>query len=673
LSEDNIHRSNRILTLLYCICIESSRKSKKSSKEKRDKNGSSDDDHNKHLRGPRRTLSNSSVDKSVESESERKEKGRRSSLRKSSIRSRDTGGSKEDTKPSVPRRGSLRESDDSVVEKSPSYRKHRRNTRHKEESGDDGTAEDGDDKQPTKSGRRTTRRVSPENSDDNELNVGSFHSLRKDSDKPRRSRSKDSSKRRTPSNGRRHKTPTSTRSNRRRLKDSKGLNNSDHYTEVSDDGEHREVNLKDEEVSTSEKARKRRERRRDRERQTESNGSKGGIRRVQSERWNNAVENMEAEGVENPNAIRRRAHESLNRASDGLSRSAHTKIRRNNSRDLSKMSGSLGNRSYHGPESSDRRTSSDGKRTPRRKARRQRIEEWGSAGDDSTGDSFNDGHSFGDGRSQATLESIEDFEDYGDDVYGREMMTPGMIDFEEEMLDLMQRANPEVTDHLDRRVHRKREMVAFDHNMPMMTRQALLTRQQSSQLQRRFFDGGNIDKKRLLLRNDSMGNSSHRPVRSALGRRAPPRAKSSGLGAMGRESDDRRGGFRSRSGQVASFNQYYQTKPNKVRNLSRRASGDLVQPPVRGQARSSDPRRRPVQRAKSSTAIPRKPVRRYSSDFASGDDDDKKDMSIKRNRAKLHSLMYTMKMGVDMDDLFKKVREGDTPRPPIDTLRMPSP
>merc|ERR1712157_330505 len=108
---------------------------------------------------------------------------------------------------------------------------------------------------------------------------------------------------------------------------------------------------------------------------------------------------------------------------------------------------------------------------------------------------------------------------------------------------------------------------------------------------------------------------------------------SSGLGAMSRggymdrqtEGDDRRRVFRTRSSQTASFNQYYQNKPNKVRNLSRRASGDLVQPhAIRGQSRSSDHRRRPVQRASSTTALrranstdhvaPQKPERKMSGD-----------------------------------------------------------
>merc|ERR1711935_51989 len=43
---------------------------------------------------------------------------------------------------------------------------------------------------------------------------------------------------------------------------------------------------------------------------------------------------------------------------------------------------------------------------------------------------------------------------------------------------------------------------------------------------------------------------------------------------------------------------------------------------------------------------------------------DENDMSNKRNRSKLHFLMYMTKMSVDMDILFQKAREGETPRSP---------
>lgn len=691
-----------------------SKKAKKKSLSKGDKS-----DHGKHLVRPRRNASDASSDKFDDDEQDEKIRVSGRSLK--STRSRNS--TKEDKKPSVPRRVSER--DDNSVGKPSSGRSLGKKLRQKEKSSEESQTKN-PDKLPTKPARRT-RRVSPDSKSDDEeddLNVGSFHSLRKDSDKPRRRSRSSSGKKRTSKSSRQSKSRSRSRSkskhsgsgriHRRKLKD-KSLNNSDEAataasidTEVSDDLDDdgtQEINLKDEEGSTTGSTRSRRERRKDRERlsngegrKLKTNSSHGSrmsrgplssrretMRKSHSERWNRAVETMDAEGSENAPVVRRRA-----RASDGLSKSAHSKVRRNNSSGLSRLKGSLTNRSYHGVES-DRRTSSDGRRTPRRLGRRHQAttETSSSVGDDSI-ESFGDTHSFGDSRSQGTLESIDDFEDFGEDYYGMEMQTPGMVDFEEEMLDLMQRANPEVTDHLDRRVHRKREMVAYDHNMPMMTRQALLTRQASSQVQRQFFDGSNIDKNRLLLRNDSMqsNNSSHRGMRSSHhGRRAPPRAKSSGLGAMNRggyEGDDRRGVFRSRSGQTASFNQYHQNKPNKVRNLSRRASGDLVQPNgLRGQTRSSEHRRRPVQRAASTTALrrsssadymsPQKPIRKMSDDRLESPNEEDKDMSNKRNRSKLHLLMYMTKMNVDMDDLFKKVREGETPRSPIDSLRMPSP
>jgi len=685
----------------------SSKKGKKSSRKSTEKRGSSDDsfvnsdgEHKEKVRSSRSLKSTRSRDSRKESDS--------SSLKK------------EDKKPSLPRRASdVSESD--ALEKSTSSRKVRKNSKQKEEIDEDGVLEDAEDK-PTKSKRRSSRRVSPDSQDndddddndnDSGLNVGSFHSLRKDSDKPR-DRSK-SGKRRTPTSGRsRNKTPTGGvggRMNRRRMKD-KALSNDDAEDDVDGAGT-QEIDLKDDDTYGSGSNRSRRERRKERllsnegMREARKSGRSSRMRRSHSERWNRAVESLDGEGVEHPQVVRRRPHDSLNRANDGLSRSAHSRVRRHNSSGLSRMTGSLNSRSYHGMDS-DRRGSGEGRRTPKRIARpgrHQTPESAISAGDDSI-------DSFGDGRSQATLESIDDFEDFGEDFYGMELQTPGMVDFEEEMLDLMQRANPEVTDHLDRRVHRKRAMVEYDHDMPMMTRQALLTRQASSQLQRQFFDGSSIDKKRLLLRNDSMqsNNSAHRVMRS--GRRAPPRAKSSGLGAMGRggymdsmggpDSDDRRRVFRTgRSTQTASFNQYYSNKPNKVRTLSRGASGDLVG--GHGlRPGSSGHRRRPVQRASSTTALrrshssdhagPRKPQRISSDDDSYHDGEleseersrslrgsslhgksDKNDMSNKRNRSKLHLLMYMTKMNVDMDDLFERARDGETPRAPIDTLRMPSP
>jgi hypothetical protein len=51
----------------------------------------------------------------------------------------------------------------------------------------------------------------------------------------------------------------------------------------------------------------------------------------------------------------------------------------------------------------------------------------------------------------------------------------------------------------------------------------------------------------------------------------------------------------------------------------------------------------------------------------------KRDMTVKRNRRKLHSVVYQAKMGVDMRDLFKQVQKGEIPKSPIKTLMMPSP
>ena len=52
---------------------------------------------------------------------------------------------------------------------------------------------------------------------------------------------------------------------------------------------------------------------------------------------------------------------------------------------------------------------------------------------------------------------------------------------------------------------------------------------------------------------------------------------------------------------------------------------------------------------------------------------DKRDFTIKRNRAKLHSMLYEHKMGVDMKDLLTQVQHGEVHRSPIHSLMMPSP
>eukprot|EP00536_Pseudo-nitzschia_multiseries_P005551 jgi/Psemu1/318676/estExt_fgenesh1_pm.C_1040019 len=627
--------------------------------------------------------------------------------------------SKDSTEPSQ------RVSDKSKVVDNPPSKPQNRTHSTPQKGEEHSTIDRGDDKQSKKPKRNN--RVSPKKNEeehDDKLGLGSFHTLRIDSDKP---------KSRSSSSRRRNKTPTSGRASRRRQNDQTIDNSDDVLAEqnidISNDASRiTDVDMNNENILSREKVRAIRERRKGRERLSLNDGTRRSLsatssdaRRPHSERWEKVVENFAGDGIDDPESIKRRAHESLTRANDGLSRSrsGHTQIRRHHSGSLA------GSRTYHAKES-DRRSLNDGRRTPRRATRRHRR--------------ANSSESFADDSAHSMeLESIHDVEDFVEDRYRMNLQTPGMIDFEEEMLDLMQRANPEVTEHLDRRVHRKREMVAFDHNMPMMTRQALLTRQASSQVQRQFFDGSNIDKKRLVLRNDSMSStdgltmSNHRMMRSAHGKRAPPRAKSSGYGGVGRmgysdsfksDLDDRRRVFRSKSShgtQPASFNQYYQNKPNKARTLSRRASSDLIRPhSMRGSSRSSEAvgRRRALKRttspssstsrrrsASSDNLAPRMPERRHSKERSrrksgglhspggTGDAEnlsdsflkkkplpkektkryDKNDMSSKRNRSKLHLLMYKTKMCVSMDDLIRTVRQGETPRSPIHSLRMPSP
>ncbi|VEU41074.1 unnamed protein product [Pseudo-nitzschia multistriata] len=639
------------------------------------------------------------------------------------------------------------------MDKPPSKPKKRTSSIKKQKSDDEMDTYISDDKQPEKPKRKS--RVSPKNNiedeHDDDLGLRTFHNLRIDSDKPK---SKNSRTRKKATSGER----SSGRRKEKAPDRSKSLP-AGQNTESSDDvGSTSEVDVEDEGNIQPERMRSSRERRNNQKR-LDSNDSfrnsgkvdtinsndtrvsrsshslrRSGVRRSRSERWNKAVEIMDSDGTDDHHSINRRAQESLNRVNDGFSRSGHSRIRRHHSAGLTKMSRSMRSYSHHDIDYK-RLNSIDGKRSSRR-AMRHRHET-------DSEESFLD-----DNIDTATLESIDDeYEDYEEDVYRMELQTPGMIDFEEEMFDLMQRANPEVTDHLDRRVHRKREMVAFDHNMPMMTRQALLTRQASSRLRRQFLDGSNVDKKRLLLRNDSMSSSdglamsNHRQMRSAHKRRVPPRAKSSGLGGMGRvgysdsfksDSVDRRGAFRSQSihgSHPASFNQYYQNKPNRIRSLSRRASGDLINPhSMRGSSRPNSQlaHQRAIQRTTSSTSrrrsassdqtLSRKQDSKIyteknqrssntrvfpdedqdtdnfdeqleheiskgnssTSSFLTGKSNgsknfDKNDMANKRNRSKLHLLLYKTKMAIDMDVLLRKVRKGDTPRLPIDSLRMPSP
>jgi hypothetical protein len=590
-----------------------------------------------------------------------------------------------------------------------------------------------------------------------DLGVNSFHTLKKDADKKlTRSSSRG---RKTPTGGRsgrtsRNKTPTGGRPSRRKMKDRA----SDDDNAEEENGTE-QVKLKGDNSGTP-GSRGSRERRRARQRvysddpgadyETELStiaaprsagkrpptARRSQLRRASSERFRRAVEEVDHDSE----AIQWRAHETLSRANNELSQSAHGGLRRYHS-----GTGSLDRRSYHGTDYS-RRPHVDSRRTPRRPVRHyEDVDSAGSFGGDSY-DSYEDGASV---YSAHTLESIEDFEDFT----GMDFQTPGMVDFDAEVLDLMQRANPETTAHLDRRVHRKRDQVSYDQNMPMMTRQALLTRQASSQVQRQFVDGDNVDRRRLLLRTDSMSSanshhskdfdeltlSNHRSLRGAPGRRAPPRSRSSGLGAMvpggggARSSDpeNRRGVFRTRSSTGTNSFKQYPNKPNRVQSMTRR---DQIEPhSMRGAPSSGDSllRRRSLQRAKSTTSLRRASDHRVitpqkeevSSDESGSDSEDsdvvsdsesptpsprkqirrlppaaarrppprakseviprkkiipakpvdKKDMTNKRNRRKLHLLMYEAKMGIEMKDLFKKVQEGVPPRSPIKTLMMPSP
>jgi hypothetical protein len=95
------------------------------------------------------------------------------------------------------------------------------------------------------------------------------------------------------------------------------------------------------------------------------------------------------------------------------------------------------------------------------------------------------------------------------------------------------------------------------------------------------------------------------------------------------------------------------------------SDGESLTPSPRKPSRRVTPTRKAPARAKSDILPQKKPVVARSTD--------KKDMTNKRNRRKLHLLMYEAKMGVEMKDLFQQVREGVTPRSPIKTLMMPSP
>jgi len=429
-----------------------------------------------------------------------------------------------------------------------------------------------------------------------------------------------------------------------------------------------------------------------------------------------------------------------------LSRSAHA-IRRYHSGGVSRLATGLGSASYHGVETGRQRTPN--RRPPRKSANHTPTSDNSGSGS-FAGDDYEYDINLS-ARSARTLDSIEDLEDFEH----IDFQTPGIIDYDEEILELMQKANPEHTAQLQRRVQRRREAVNYDQNMPMMTRQALMTRTGSTQVQRQYVDQNSIDHQRLLVRsisnssaasNDQLSMSQHREqfFRGApVGRRPPPRTRSSGMAALSRsehpyshtasrlsDSDDRRRLFRAKSG--ASTSSFRQTqKPNRVQSISRRPDG--LDTSRRG---PPDERKGSLSRAKSMHAAvgrtrglsPKRPeqavptsIDTKSSKEAPDDKDipkddssvsedsdvesdeeiqmlspqkpkrlvpmikvaptpppprkktDKRDFTVKRNRAKLHSMLYESKMGVDMKELLTQVQQGEVPRSPIHALMMPSP
>jgi hypothetical protein len=355
--------------------------------------------------------------------------------------------------------------------------------------------------------------------------------------------------------------------------------------------------------------------------------------------------------------------------------------------------------------------------------------------DDASYDSEDDeARSYDFDRSVGTYDSgsaEEGEEDYEEQP--RYFQTPGMMDYDEEIAELMHKANPEYTEHLNRRVHRRKDNVAYDQNMPMMTRQALMTRQASAQAMRHTVDADSIDKGRLGFRNDSFHGrnaSAQKPQRRGPGKRAPPRSKSSGLGTMqmasrrgGEEaaSDDPRSRFRGR-GASTSF-QRYANKPNNVARMSGRRPEGMDRSQRGTERGAKEPSRRGVvKRSKSSNSLgrtqsadgsalkPERRARRNSREVSDDDSDeedpssteededeesdtesdptklrtsprrrapkknvDKQDMTVKRHRRKLHGLMYQVKMSVEMKDLLKEVQKGEVPKSPIKSLLMDEP
>jgi hypothetical protein len=496
----------------------------------------------------------------------------------SSTKSKDSG-------PSMPARGSRSRPDADDGDDNDQSPAKPKNRRAKDPSSD-------------QSGDKDEGGSKPEPSDDDEILQGSFHGLVKDADKVR---TKSKERRSRPMRGGRRRQP----------RESSSTDDSD--DELGDDTVIKLSGADEEPTSSRKKSwRDRRADNRDRRgsslsadesteedaptKATSGRRTSSSRRGASSERFQKAVEGADDAGsAHDSEAIQRRARSSnaeLSRsAHSARSDHSHADNAAKNTRAARKAhsSDALGTASYHrsvDPEPYNMNLS---------------------------------------GHSRGTLDSIEDLEDFEH----IDFQTPGMGNYDEQIRDLMQRANPEDTAQLNRRVHRRRENVSYDQNMPMMTRQALLTRQASSHVARGRVDPSGIDRGRLELKNsmhekkDALSSSNHRG-RFTPGRRAPPRTRSSTVGMMrptgqqpqdASDDKDRRGLFKTRTpAQTNSFRQYL-NKPNKlVQHSSRRppsASGGEAIDRHSARGDPSEPvveRRGKMQRAKSTTSL-RRPVR----------------------------------------------------------------
>jgi hypothetical protein len=607
---------------------------------------------------------------------------------------------KRDTEPSLPRRGRSGSTSFDVDDDEDSNSKPRK-SRTSSGSGSD-TLGGGDSVgKPKKSKRHSTvsEAVGGADDDDGDIPTSSFHKLAKDADKKLGSNSKHKTKRRQASSG--------VRRAKERVVEAKDPNEDIDDDEVDEFGEEEhEVKLKGDDEDGHEEGGNRRSR----SSGTRPPSSRRGqpMRRSSSERFRRAIEGETEEADDR---------------GQNLSRSSHGSVRRR-----AVSSESLGSASYHG--SSERSRT----RTPNKRPTRRGMY---TPNSDCSG---NYDHELNlSGRSARTLDSIEDLEDLGH----VDFQTPGMANYDAEILELMRKANPEHTAQLQRRVGRRREAVNHDQDMPRMTRQALMTRTGSTQVQRQFVDQSILDKRGMMVR--SMSNSSelademsmlpHRQqlARGAPSRRPPPRTRSSGMALSMTDhhpSDDKRRVFRTKSG--ASTSSFRQTqKPNRVQPIPRRP-GDMDT--SRSNRAAPEDRNGSLSRARSMHATvgraavsPKKPERRIpkgaestsghetsaekqaelddssiseDSDVESDEDgkpittirrkfpplkiapkpvmppkpkSDKRDFTVKRNRAKLHSMLYESKMGVDMHDLLETVRQGEITRSPWKALMMPSP